>query len=343
MKGPLPFSRTFLGALGALLVLALGNAALAQSTTTISALPSATTPLAGTELVPVVQGGVTKKAPASAFGGGGGGGTPANPTATAGDTAVNGSATTYMRSDAAPAVQKATSGQFGIVKVDGTTITAAGGVITATTGGSGNVTGTGSSVPGNLPQLNNTTTTAIVDSGVAASSVVTLTGSQTLTNKTISGGNNTLSAIGTSSLATTQGNGAKVQLSSGATTTNDCVKFDGSGNTVDAGAGCGTTPVTTVASSGASQSLAFPASGNSAYDITLTANCTLTITGGTAGQLQTVTLILRQSGGGGFTPTLPAGTKWPGGTTPAVNTVAGRIDVFTFITPDAGTTVLGNY
>ncbi len=59
----------------------------------------------------------------------------ANPTATAGPTAVNGSATTFMRSDAAPAIQKASSSVFGIVKVDGTSITASGGVISATPAG----------------------------------------------------------------------------------------------------------------------------------------------------------------------------------------------------------------
>jgi len=62
----------------------------------------------------------------------------ANPTATASDTAVNGTATTFMRSDAAPAIQKASSSQFGLVKVDGTTITATGGVISSS-GGSGAV------------------------------------------------------------------------------------------------------------------------------------------------------------------------------------------------------------
>lgn len=62
---------------------------------------------------------------------GGGGGTPANPTATAGPTAVNGVLTTFMRSDAAPAIQKGTSSQFGIVEVDGSTITSTGGVISA--------------------------------------------------------------------------------------------------------------------------------------------------------------------------------------------------------------------
>jgi len=44
-----------------------------MANTTISALPSATTPLAGTEVVPIVQSGVTKKVAVSAIGGGGSG------------------------------------------------------------------------------------------------------------------------------------------------------------------------------------------------------------------------------------------------------------------------------
>lgn len=60
----------------------------------------------------------------------------ANPSAIAKDTAVNGVATTWMRSDAAPAIQKASASQFGLVKVDGTTVTSVGGVISAA-GGSG--------------------------------------------------------------------------------------------------------------------------------------------------------------------------------------------------------------
>lgn len=84
----------------------------------------------------------TSTNPYTLYIGGGGvwnvaGSSGANPTATAGDVAVNGSANTYMRSDAAPAVQKASSSQFGIVKVDGTTITETGGVISAAGGGGG--------------------------------------------------------------------------------------------------------------------------------------------------------------------------------------------------------------
>lgn len=59
----------------------------------------------------------------------GSGGTPGNPTATAGPSAINGSATTLMRSDAAPAVQTATTGQLGLVKPDGVNIVAIAGTL----------------------------------------------------------------------------------------------------------------------------------------------------------------------------------------------------------------------
>jgi hypothetical protein len=55
----------------------------------------------------------------------------ANPTVIASDTAVNGTATTFMRSDAAPAIQKATASLFGIIKPDGTTCTVTAGVLSA--------------------------------------------------------------------------------------------------------------------------------------------------------------------------------------------------------------------
>jgi hypothetical protein len=58
----------------------------------------------------------------------------ANPSATAKDTANNGSATTFMRSDASPAIQKATSGQFGLVETDGRSINASSGVISTPNG-----------------------------------------------------------------------------------------------------------------------------------------------------------------------------------------------------------------
>lgn len=58
----------------------------------------------------------------------------ANPTATAGPVAVDGTAPTFMTSDSAPAVQVATAGQKGLVQPDGTTITISSGVISAASG-----------------------------------------------------------------------------------------------------------------------------------------------------------------------------------------------------------------
>lgn len=101
-----------------------------------------------------------------------------------------------------------------------------------------------------------------------------------------------------------------------------------------------TAPVTTISASGTAQTLAFPASGNAAYDITKTGNVALTLTGGTAGQYQTLTVVVRP-GAGGFTETLPAGVKWPGGTAPTPSTSS--INVYYLSTPDAGVTIIGNY
>lgn len=55
----------------------------------------------------------------------------------------------------------------------------------ATPAGAGNFTGPGSAVSGNLVSFSGTSGTVGADSGVATSAVVTLTGSQTLTNKSL--------------------------------------------------------------------------------------------------------------------------------------------------------------
>ena len=57
----------------------------------------------------------------------------ANPTATAGASAVNGSATTWMRSDGAPALQVASGATKGIVAGDSSTLTNTSGVLSCTT------------------------------------------------------------------------------------------------------------------------------------------------------------------------------------------------------------------
>lgn len=72
----------------------------------------------------------------------------------------------------------------------------------------------------------------------------TLTGKATtdvFTNKTYdtSGTGNVFKVAGTT-ITAAQGNGAKIQLSTGTTTANNCAKFDTNGNIVDAGLACAT-------------------------------------------------------------------------------------------------------
>jgi hypothetical protein len=76
-------------------------------------------------------------------------------------------------------------------------------------------------------------------------------------------------------------------------------------------------------------------------DLTLTANCTLTFSGSVSGRASSFTLILRQDATGSRTIAWPAAVKWPAGTAPTISTVASRVDVFTFLTVDNGTTWLG--
>lgn len=86
-----------------------------NSATTTVVVNAATAPTTGQVLTATSTTAATWQSPASAS-------TGANPTATAGPTAVNGSATTFLRSDGAPPVQKGTNAQFGIVEGDGQSI-----------------------------------------------------------------------------------------------------------------------------------------------------------------------------------------------------------------------------
>ena len=104
----------------------------------------------------------------------------------------------------------------------------------------------------------------------------------------------------------------------------------------------GVAPVTKISSSGTAQTLAFPTSGNKAYDVTLTGSCSFALAGGTSGELQTITLVVR-GGAGGFAATLPPGIKWPGGLAPIVDTAAGSYNEFYLRTIDGGSTYSGSY
>jgi hypothetical protein len=99
--------------------------------------------------------------------------------------------------------------------------------------------------------------------------------------------------------------------------------------------------VTTIAAAGAAQTLSFGNYGSNAYDITLTANLTISLNAPTAGAgiRQSIFITVRNPTGG-YTLTLPATLKWnnAGTTAPTWTTTAGYTYAIEIWTTDGGTT-----
>ena len=77
------------------------------------------------------------------------------------------------------------------------------------------------------------------------------------------------------------------------------------------------------------------------FSLTLTANCTLTLSGATAGKSCSATIMLKQDATGSRTATWPGSVKWSGGTAPTLTTTANKTDFFGLMTVDGGTTWYG--
>jgi hypothetical protein len=75
--------------------------------------------------------------------------------------------------------------------------------------------------------------------------------------------------------------------------------------------------------------------------LTLTANATITLAGGTNGVACSLSLYLQQDGTGGRALTWPGNIKWPGGIAPSLSTAAGKVDLVVLETLDGGTTWFG--
>lgn len=102
-------------------------------------------------------------------------------------------------------------------------------------------------------------------------------------------------------------------------------------------------PVHAVGNSGTA--LTIDASSTSGWikTITLTGNCTFTLTGATSGRATTLELFLTQDGTGGRTVTWPASVKWEsGGGPPLLSTAAADIDRVVLTSPNGGTSWLAN-
>ena len=96
----------------------------------------------------------------------------------------------------------------------------------------------------------------------------------------------------------------------------------------------------TDATSTATKTLDIAAEGN-VFDITLTANCVITVSNPSAsGTASSITVILRQDGTGNRTVTWPASFDWASATAPTLSTGANEVDVITALTIDNGTTWL---
>jgi hypothetical protein len=76
------------------------------------------------------------------------------------------------------------------------------------------------------------------------------------------------------------------------------------------------------------------------WDLTLTGNVTISFTGWPAGKACSVTLIIRQDGTGNRILSWPT-ILWDNGTLPTATLTASKVDVYTFLSVDGGTTVLG--
>jgi hypothetical protein len=83
------------------------------------------------------------------------------------------------------------------------------------------------------------------------------------------------------------------------------------------------------------------ANGN-VFTATLTGNCTFTFTTGVTSGTASFTLILANDTTAGRTIVWPASVKWPNNVTPSRTTTANATDIWSFFTPNNGTTWYGN-
>jgi hypothetical protein len=144
---------------------------------------------------------------------------------------------------------------------------------------------------------------------------VTLAGVQTLTNKTITFADNTLTGV------------------AGTTATQTLTN-----KTIEAGVFTnGYTEETVVSNTGTAFTINL-ANGTVQY-LTLTGNCTYTFPTPVAGK--SFTLIQKQDGTGGRTVTWPASVDWPGATAPTLTSTASKADKFVFTAID-GSNWLGS-
>ena len=173
---------------------------------------------------------------------------------------------------------------------------------------------------------------AWISAYLPSSSYVTLSTTQTLTNKTISVDDNTVSGIAASSFVLSNGSGnidgaaAQKAIPSGTVVgTTDTQTL--TNKTIEAGTFTnGYTEEVATANTGTAYTIDL--ANGSVQVLTLTGNCTFTFPTATAGK--SFILLLKQDGTGSRTVTWPAAVKWPGGTAPTITSTASKLDKYIF-------------
>lgn len=153
-------------------------------------------------------------------------------------------------------------------------------------------------------EFNNIATAIATKQDSSTAGDVTLTGTQTLTNKTIAYADNTLTGVAGTTATQTLTN----KTIEGGTFTNGYTEESVVANT--------STAYTIDLANGTLQIL------------TLTGNCTFTFPSAVVGK--SFMLLLKQDGTGSRTVTWPAAVKWPSSTAPTVTATASRLDKYVF-------------
>ena len=75
--------------------------------------------------------------------------------------------------------------------------------------------------------------------------------------------------------------------------------------------------------------------------VTLTTNCTVTLTGAVTGAYRALLLFVVQGGTGSYTVTWPGSVSWGNAGAPLLSTAVGKLDMVNFSTVDGGTVWYG--